>query len=221
MTGGVAPDTKRIETVIMNHICIACGKKVPDVRRERCETCYRRHIAALKESGQFVPLRAGRHSKPAIDRVLNRITPGWGGCWIFTGHLDSNGYGLIHERKESRTALAHRVTYAHLVGPLPAGTQLDHLCHSTARDCPSGQACTHRRCVNPAHLEIVSSAENTYRGNSFAGINKRKTHCIHGHEFTPENTWVRKRSPDANPERACKRCERERNRRNARKRSQS
>jgi hypothetical protein len=33
--------------------------------------------------------------------------------------------------------------------------------------------------------------------------NRRKTHCVNGHEFTPENTRVTKRNT-----RQCKECER-------------
>jgi hypothetical protein len=66
--------------------------------------------------------------------------------------------------------------------------------------------CRHTWCVNPFHMEIVTVAENTMRGNGPAAKNARKTHCIRGHEFTEENTGFtmgRKR------QRYCKTCKRE------------
>ena len=70
-------------------------------------------------------------------------------------------------------ALAHRVAYELQVGPIPVGLQLDHLCRV-------------RSCVNPAHLEPVTSAENTRRG-----LRAMKTHCPQGHPYAGENLLIR------------------------------
>jgi HNH endonuclease len=79
--------------------------------------------------------------------------------------------------------------YRLLVGPVPEGLELDHLCRN-------------RACVNPAHLEPVSHRENVLRGASFAAINAVKTHCIHdGHPFDDVNTIVR---PEGR--RGCRAC---------------
>lgn len=93
-------------------------------------------------------------------------------CWLWTASR-SDGYGHFHVSRARMPA--HRYAYELLVGPIPEGLILDHLCRV-------------RHCVNPAHLEPVTSAENTLRGYGMPARNARKTHCKYGHEFTPENT---------------------------------
>ncbi len=71
------------------------------------------------------------------------------GCWLWTGDLNDRGYptfALLHDR----TVYAHRYAYELLVGPIPEGLTLDHLCRVPA-------------CVNPDHLEPVTKAENIRR----------------------------------------------------------
>lgn len=67
-------------------------------------------------------------------------------CWVWQRGRTGNGYG-----QETARRLAHRVYYESLVGPIPKGMQLDHLCRV-------------RHCVNPAHLEPVTNAVNSRRG---------------------------------------------------------
>lgn len=107
-----------------------------------------------------------------------------GGCWIWTGPMDRNGYGLDGG---ARKTLAHRVAYRELVGEIAPGLELDHLCRV-------------RHCVRPDHLQPVTHRENMLRGNGWAGKNARKTHCPHGHEYTPDNTKLR------NGSRTCRAC---------------
>ncbi len=98
------------------------------------------------------------------------------GCWIWLASKDRCGYGRFNVTWHP-TMRAHRFAYELLVGPVPYGMQLDHLCRN-----PS--------CVNPAHLEPVTSRENTLRGEGRAARQARQTHCKRGHQFTPENTYV-------------------------------
>lgn len=124
-------------------------------------------------------------------------------CWLWTGSLDRYGYGRFNPSRPEAWS-AHRYAYLTLVGLIPDGQQLDHLCRV-------------RRCVNPAHLEPVTSRENTMRGETPAAINARKTHCPKGHEYTAENTRV-----SADGERNCRVCHRAMNARyKARKRQEA
>lgn len=109
-------------------------------------------------------------------------------CWLWLGVTDEKGYGRFGKRA------AHRMTYELLVGPIPDGLQIDHLCRV-------------RNCVNPAHLEPVTLRENLARSSNPAAIGILYNTCIRGHEFTPENTYIRPSRPRS---RICKRCQLER-----------
>lgn len=110
-------------------------------------------------------------------------------CMNWTGGIDkSSGYGYkwIKRKKFS----AHVLAYIEAKGPIPAGLQIDHLCRN-------------RRCVNPSHLEAVTCKINVLRGEGVTARNKRKTHCPHGHPYSPENTYTR--PPGYRVCRTCKR----------------
>ena len=113
-------------------------------------------------------------------------------CWEWQGKLHrQSGYGRV--KMNGREEYAHRVSWWLACGDIPDGMELDHLCRN-------------KRCVRPEHLQPVSHLENTLRGDNFIAIEKRATHCKHGHEFTPENTrihyWGTKTM------RACRECSR-------------
>ena len=76
------------------------------------------------------------------------------GCWIWTRSTNRNGYGRVVRRVDGRcrTFLVHRLVYEAVVGTIPDGAVLDHLCRN-------------RRCANPEHLEAVSVRTNTLRGD--------------------------------------------------------
>ena len=115
------------------------------------------------------------------------------GCWLWIGHVDEKlGYGRFVV--EGRRRVAHLVSYEALVGPVPAGLQLDHLCRV-------------RSCVNPAHLEPVTQAVNIFRGEGISAINSRKTHCARGHAFSSENTVLKR----GGKQRCCRTCRDARN----------
>lgn len=121
------------------------------------------------------------------DRVLDKVDKS-DDCWVYAGPLTPGGYGS--HKYAGIYYSTHRVAYQALVGDIPKGLELDHLCRV-------------RNCCNPDHLEAVTHAENVLRGESLFADRKRQTHCVHGHEFTEENTRVR-----PNGTRECWSCKR-------------
>lgn len=114
-------------------------------------------------------------------------------CWEWTGSRQGQGYGQFW--LEGRTQRSHRVSYEALVGPIPEGLFLDHLCRNTS-------------CCNPEHLEPVSNADNIRRGaiSGFRGDDSRKE-CGRGHALTDDNL-VKSKLPAL----ACLECKREQSR---------
>ena len=112
------------------------------------------------------------------------IAPASGDGCVEWGHSRSpEGYGRLGG------SYTHRLIYAELVGEIPDGFVIDHLCRN-------------RICMNPNHLEAVTQAENLRRGEGISARNALKTHCPKGHEYDEENTYLR---PDR-PGRGCKQC---------------
>lgn len=107
-------------------------------------------------------------------------------CWEWTGTRSAKGYGVFSGVR------AHRAAYELLVGPIPAGLTIDHLCRN-------------RACINPAHLEPVTNRENILRGESPSAIHARASHCPKGHQYDGANTWTDRRGW-----RTCRECRRDR-----------
>jgi len=99
-------------------------------------------------------------------------------CWEWTGADNGKGYGQFWDGQQ--LVPAHRIAFEWLRGEIPEGLELDHLCRN-------------KKCVNPMHLELVTRSENTKRGigPALAAQKQRaKTHCPHGHPYSPENTYI-------------------------------
>ena len=110
------------------------------------------------------------------------------GCWIWTAHTQPNGYGRF--RDGERLVMAHRWAYEHHIAPIPEGLQLDHRCRV-------------RNCVNPDHLEPVTTQENTRRGEA-GKAQLARTHCPQDHPYEGENLYLY-----SDGRRACRICARE------------
>lgn len=138
------------------------------------------------------------HSRPALDRFIDKILIWTDDCWLWTASLDPDGYGMftVGQRPDGRWKMdkAHRYAYMAFVGEIPEGKEIDHLCRV-------------RSCVNPAHLETVTHRENIHRSPiNITALHARQTHCKYGHEFTAENTYRH------NGGRYCRACNGERQR---------
>lgn len=132
--------------------------------------------------------------KPIERRLFDKFTIG-DGCWEWKG-ARQKGYGAIGAGGKTGGVLrAHRVIYEWLVGPIPEGLDLDHLCRN-------------RSCVNPSHLEPVTRRENLMRADTLPARNTAKTHCPRGHEYNEENTYIQIKA--GSRMRSCKNCARAR-----------
>lgn len=106
-------------------------------------------------------------------------------CWPWDGYRMDCGYGQA--RHGDKVTCAHRLAYEMLVGPIPKGLVIDHLCRV-------------RECVNPAHMEPVTNAENIRRGEGGAHW-AAKTHCPQGHPYEGDNLYIDRRGS-----RNCRTC---------------
>ena len=139
---------------------------------------------------------------PAAERVWALVVK-TDGCWLWRGRHDKDGYAQFSV--DGRTVRTARFLYELLREPVDSKLVVDHLCRA-------------RCCVNPYHLEVVTHAENIYRGVGVAAQNKRKTHCKRGHKLSVDNLLAH---PLSLGYRACKQCARVYWTRNNRKRSEA
>lgn len=130
--------------------------------------------------------RTGRLDKPSVEeRFFAHVSEGPGGCWLFD---KSNDKGYAAFNVDSTPIEGHLWCYRFLIGEVPDGLTLDHLCRV-------------RCCVNPWHLDPVPHRVNILRGVGPAAVNAKRTQCVNGHPFTRANTYV-----TPNGRRQCRAC---------------
>lgn len=126
-----------------------------------------------------------------LDRLASRVARVESGCLEWQGTITDRGYGVI--ANYGATLSAHRLAYWVAFGEIPGDLVVDHICFN-------------HRCVEPAHLRLLSPMENAQRQSS--ALNDT---CVHGHPRTPENIyeWVK---PNGRVLRHCRTCKREQSR---------
>ena len=138
-------------------------------------------------------LRDWNYAQTVLERLATSCELAGSECWEWRKSRTPDGYGQISVKRQK--VGAHQVAYHLFMGDIPAELQLDHLCHN-------------RACCNPWHLEPVTSRENTRRGlaplvDTAAWLSRDL--CIHGHEYTAENTYIRTDRRGLT-KRACRKC---------------
>lgn len=155
-----------------------CSSPIDYVTARLCAKHYRR----WKNTGRYdVKSKVERFwDSVDTDGPIPRWAPFLGQCWLWTAATGPFGHGSfrVGGRKSARQ-MSHRYAYEMVIGPIPEGLVLDHLCRIHS-------------CVNPYHLDACTQRVNLLRApESFQAINANKTHCKRGHPFDEANTIIR------------------------------
>jgi len=114
------------------------------------------------------------------------------GCWFWNGGRGGKPpywYGVF--KASGIYTTAHRHSYEHFVGPIPAGMVIDHLCGI-------------KLCVNPDHLRICTQRNNLHASpTTLNSKNMALTHCKNGHLLSGDNVRMYRN------QRVCRACKRE------------
>jgi hypothetical protein len=127
-----------------------------------------------------------RARRPAAERFWEKVDTS-GDCWLWTAGVGKNGYGLFKPSDADGTTTVHRYALSLAGRDIPEGMHVDHLCRN-------------RLCVNPAHLDVVTQAENNRRAMA---ARPTPTACKYGHALTSDNL-----KPRENGRTRCAECQR-------------
>lgn len=154
---------------------------------------FLQYLYFMIQSHQISTLDYAHHTR--FWAKVDKHGPDWNGspCWVWTAGRVRGGYGKFTYL--SRTVLAHCVSYTIHGNVIPDGYHVHHKCYNTA-------------CVNPAHLQAIPPRNNILDNDSsgLAKQNLEKTHCPHGHEYTPDNTGIYRHPIKGTVHRHCKAC---------------
>lgn len=131
------------------------------------------------------------------ERLVARSVKVPSGCWEWAKSINTHGYGSFW--LGGRHLLAHRAAYDIFIGPIPPGM---FVCHT----------CDNRKCINPEHLflgSVLTNNQDTSKKGRCRCSAQHYRFCKHGHEYTPENTYVAK---TGRQQRRCRICLNERQR---------
>ena len=132
----------------------------------------------------------GPKRRPPWDRFWSKVDAS-GDCWEWTASVRGAGYGQFNW-EPGRIIEAHRAVWELLIGPIPDGMVIDHLCEN-------------KLCVNPDHLQVTTQRVNVTRsGLSPSGKATRRTHCPQGHPLSGVNLRM------VAGKRRCKTCDKRR-----------
>lgn len=150
----------------MNGLCqCGCGELAP-----LSDENDRRRGRVKGQPMKFILNHNGKTKRNTLTDILTRVEPVTeSGCWIWMGYVGTGGYAQVHiAGKHWRV---HRYLYEQLVGPIPSGLEIDHVCRVKC-------------CVNPAHIEPVTPSQNISRQRA------SRTHCKRGHPLnTKLSNW--------------------------------
>src|SRR5712692_8182930 len=107
-------------------------------------------------------------------RFFEKIEINDNNCWVLKASDNLQVYGQFYYN--GKTILAHRFSFEYFKEKIEPNNVIDHICKNTL-------------CVNPNHLEQVTTRENVMRGMGVTSINDKKTHCSRGHLLEGENVY--------------------------------
>ena len=113
-----------------------------------------------------------RHGLNTILKLISNCEITESGCWEWQGLKHRSGYGQITTL--SGRDYTHRVAWALMIGPIPEGMVIDHICRN-------------RTCFKPSHLRVTTHRQNILAGTGASARNYRKTKCARGHTYTEGN----------------------------------
>lgn len=160
-----------------------CGRAARSIKSGLCNTHYRRKLATGDPGN--APIRKSSEGETWEQSFWRQVEKS-DGCWNWTGYKTQYGYGLLRKTTSPERSV-HRLSWTLHVGPIPEGMQVHH-------------TCMNRGCVNPDHLEVISPAEHTRLHNPPV------ERCVHGHEYTPENTYWQYDKRRGTKTRSCVTC---------------